>query len=470
MFKQSSYKNIYNLSKLTLKLLCTFSIFVIIYFITSLRTIENEYKSMIFLPISYFLCSFILLFTKKTKLLKNLILCAFSIQFLIFPLLICINRGYDFTQYNYLIKNNITKAVILQVFVFIVICITFYMDKKNELIEINNDLYDFHENKLLHIIILIVFIISGIFILVYPQILGKFRFIYMDNQDYYAYLQRGIEIKDSMPLLVYHLGFWLLRIAKLILSYVMVVGIWRISKGKHQFFSITISMIVIFLLCIFTTEDKAATIYIAVASILLLSKLYKKYTKLIITGSLCAGVIFILLVFIILPLSGSFNVNSLSYRINAYFSGTINVAAGFIMENDNKALTFLGDIFRSIPMINTFFKNMPMSSIVFNKSLGVDPIYNSEIIPMITQGYYYFGFIGSIVYPLLVISFIKFSFKKLFVKQDSYEYFIRLTIIIISFCGLFLYDLALIFYELCEYCLPLYLIILISRKRRKQLL
>lgn len=433
--------------------------------------IENQLRWLILLPITHFICVLLLNILQKninTNLFNSLLFGFYLVQYQLYPLFMFCTGSVDLSRYSGNLYNKIPSAVLLQCVVLMFVW--FYSVLSNNKIS-NFDILepkdDYFVSKRSKRLIVFLIIASIGLIIVYPQFLLKYRLIfYSDSNSYYSYLDASHSVKGSMPVFVYQFGLWMLQITKVLLVYYIVVFLWRKSRGKNQLIYILISTGVLTLSCIITTEDKAVTVFCALAVLLLMMRLYPAYIKTIIWFSTIFFMLFILGIFIILPMINSGSLDILAYKLNAYFAGTVNVAGGLLMKRNNLLYSFMGDILRSIPMINHFFKNLPMSYLEYNSAIGYDTIYNSQIIPIISQGYYYFGYLGAIVYPILLIRFAKRKFNKMMSSNGSYEFFVYSMLFLFSFLGLYLYDLALTFSQIMNYCLPIYMLYFISRRKR----
>ena len=109
---------------------------------------------------------------------------------------------------------------------------------------------------------------------------------------------------------------------------------------------------------------------------------------------------------------------------------------------------------------------MPTTTELFNVALGYDTVYNSQIIPLEGQAYFYFGYIGVVLIPLIVLK-VCFSFYNRSVNaQGSYDFFINCFFSLLVAFGIVMYDAFLIF-DLCLIYVPM-LLINIFMKRRKE--
>ena len=173
--------------------------------------------------------------------------------------------------------------------------------------------------------------------------------------------------------------------------------------------------------CIYYGANRSTFIFIAIASFATFYSFYRKGLKQMI-------IIVCSIVFVILPIITAYR-NYYDYysqfsgierilissqgKINEYFGGINNVAVGIETANvfpDNRnLLNLLFDFTRPVVGLNIFLKNLNMdySNLYFNYCYHQSNLV-SVIFPTISQGYFYFGFIGA---PLLGISLIIIALK-----------------------------------------------------------
>ena len=225
-------------------------------------------------------------------------------------------------------------------------------------------------------------------------------------------------------------------------------------------------------LVVIVPDDVAASIIAAVCLFVMLTKLYPDKRRAIVNILLLAASLFFIYVFFGKAFSGEAKITDsfslLSRRLNAYFSGFVNMAASLDMKAPDKLTYFAGDFLRSFPVIKGFFVNMPTTTELFNSALGYDVIYNSQIIPLEGQAYFYFNFIGVIIAPIIVTKICVYFYNKMLCSSSTYEYFIYCFYSLLFAFGLVMYDNFLMLYLFLSY-VPLYLIgIFIKRRRRDE--
>ena len=100
---------------------------------------------------------------------------------------------------------------------------------------------------------------------------------------------------------------------------------------------------------------------------------------------------------------------------------------------------FAGDFLRSLPIVRGFFTSMPMSNELFNTALGYDTIYNSQIIPLEGQGYYYLWHIGTILFTIVHMHILKNYYHKMLYTSSSFTFYIYGTLTLLMAFGLVMY-------------------------------
>lgn len=238
--------------------------------------------------------------------------------------------------------------------------------------------------------------------------------------------------------------------------------LYKLSNGGNKT-SLLLSFLVVFVSCLFTTSDRAATIYTAIVGLLLIYKIYPHYRGFIGRFSTAFAIIGVFLIFLYGAIFKADDaVAEVGYKLNAYFSGTLNVAACFEMNDTNWFMTLMGDILRNIPLVVGFFTNLPMSYLEFNRALGYDVDYNSQILPVIGQGYFYFGILGVIIFPIIMFKIAYYLYNHIRFARDSFEYFSYLVALIYTFLGVNLYDMFLTMGLVLQYGVPMLVISLYS--------
>lgn len=181
----------------------------------------------------------------------------------------------------------------------------------------------------------------------------------------------------------------------------------------------------------------------ALASFYIFSKFYKKASKYIFF-------ILLLLLFVIIVLitntrevrlisKGEDIILDITDFLQVYFGGIYNVAIAvetkeFFPKGINLT-NLLYDLFRPIPFFKFIFKdsNLVLSSVYYNERMFMTS-FRSQIIPIIGQGYYYFGILFSPIFSLTLIYIANLFYKIIVSKKNSLMvYFLSLQSIRLGF-------------------------------------
>lgn len=450
-----------------LSILGIISILVSCYFLLSWDYMKEHYRVMFLLPAVYGVALFILSQCSTLNVFKTIAICTYCIKLMVTPWFITtIGERELQVGIHQSVYGHITEAVFLQILEIIAITITLVLLRNNS--RRYNTPYLVAPPKSTWNLLKILCFIALALVIIYPQFLYKFQPIMVNDSDVMI-MQKTLSssVKDSMNLYVYHLGLWVVTLSKLLLVYVLIYMLYKTSNGVSRI-SLILSMGVVLVSCLFTTSDRAATIYTAIVGLLLTYKLYERYRNFIRISSIILSISGIFIIFLYNAiLKADDSIAEIGYKLNAYFSGTLNVAACFEMDNFNAFYMFIGDILRNIPLIMGFFVRLPMSYLEFNKVLGFDDVYNSQILPVIGQGYFYFGILGSILFPILMIKVAYYFFNHIRYARDSFEYFAYLVAFIYTLLGINLYDMFLTMGLVLQYGFPMLMVCVYSYFRRR---
>lgn len=439
----------------------------------NLSALDSRFRSCIFLPyIFIFGYVFFFLIKKNVLDIHLIILLLFFIKLYILPVLVVFCGGFNISKFNSSLTDNIFDAVILQTleWISVIISLCFIKVKRKEISFYERNVDITVNKKVWRMIYLCLFVIIAA-IIVYPSLLYKFRPIFfLSETQEILWRQKSTVAVTSINGAIYYPINWLITITRLSFTYLLLVWIWKKRRYKSTTTSIIFSFVIILLgLVLIVPDDVAASIIAAFCLLVMLTKLYpEKRKKIVIIVLIVAVAFFVYMFFGRAFLNDAEFEDSmllLTQRLNAYFSGFINVAASFDMRCENKITYFLGDFFRSFPVLKGFFVNMPTTTELFNQALGYDIIYNSQIIPLESQAFFYFSYLGVFIVPIFVIKVCTNFYNKMLKARGTYGFFIYCFYSLILVFGLVMYDGFLIFY-ICLTYVPLLIInIFVNRKK-----
>ena len=438
---------------------------------------EKECSYCVWLPALFIVGYVVFFLTKKNNFLDIhiIIIFLFFIKLYVLPLCVIFVGDFNVSEYNADILRNVFDSVVVQAveWISIVLGLIFFRVNKN----IKSGFVKKTEKEVnsgVWYVIGICFIVIVGATAVFPSLLYKFRPIFfLSEKAELIWKQKStIAVSTIHPLIYYPLN-WLITITRFSVIYLLLLLVWRKSNAmRDNAFSLVLSLIIIVVgLVVIVPDDVSASIIAAISAIALLIKLYpRQANKLLSTTIIASFCLFLYMFFLrafVVSANIEVNIEKLSERLNAYFSGFINCSAVFEMKSENKLLYFCGDFCRSLPVLKGFFVNMPTTTELFNVALGYDTVYNSQIIPLEGQAYFYFGYIGVVLIPLIVLK-VCFSFYNRSVNaQGSYDFFINCFFSLLVAFGIVMYDAFLIF-DLCLIYVPMLLINIFMKKRKEK--
>lgn len=448
-----------------------------LYSLLNLSNVDLAYRSCAILPL-FFLIGYVLLFVVKKKKICDIhliIMLLFFVKLFILPELVIFTGTFDISRMNSDLLRNIGDAVLLQSLEWItIVCCLCVMNINKSEIKYFDRKWDTLASKKVWRVILVCFLIIIMSMIVYPSLTYKFRPVFFASEtEEILWKQMSTVAVSTINSAIYYPLNWLITVTRLSFVYFLIIKIWKKREKKSNVVSIIVSIFVIVLgLVVIVPDDVAASIIAAVCLFVMLTKLYPDKRRAIVNILLLAASLFFIYVFFGKAFSGEAKITDsfslLSRRLNVYFSGFVNMAASLDMKAPDKLTYFAGDFLRSFPVIKGFFVNMPTTTELFNSALGYDVIYNSQIIPLEGQAYFYFNFIGVIIAPIIVTKICVYFYNKMLCSSSTYEYFIYCFYSLLFAFGLVMYDNFLMLYLFLSY-VPLYLIgIFIKRRRRDE--
>lgn len=370
----------------------------IIVFVISTR-IKEDYQLISLLPIVYTLM--LMISSTNRKLINNIgiliINIVLFIRYLAYPLLIIFNAEYDLGLSQY-----IGYSIFLMAYECLAVFITLNWWGKKRLIRKEQNIHQKSTISFKSHLDVILILTLGVFIfttLLYPSLLFKYG-LYENNR-----------LSNKIPGVLY--VFFNIGID--ILFIMILKGIYKLFKGKSTFIALILS---IFLsIIIIQAESNIQTgsvsrwgfLVYGITILLILSRIYKSYSKYIVNlGIPTIGIFIIILTFI--KFGNEFSINLFIYKylsaisLDYYFMGIENVSYGILTanlyENSISIYTLLTDMFSAVPLISGLFDAHLNSTPEFYHQIMNR---TDSIIPTVAQSYSYFGFIGAPVFSILFV-------------------------------------------------------------------
>ncbi|NJP37454.1 O-antigen polymerase [Alkalicoccus luteus] len=340
---------------------------------------------------------------------KNIFLIVFSIytfvRYIILPTLIVYSNHYDGRSSIPPLDSSFELAIWLLIYEMIIICTVLYLLFKN--CDLNSDIHTRKINGPNNYFIYIVFIsITFILVLLQPSTLQSFYFLIPPD---------GL-VNWTEGSLISSIIFYFLVISKFIVFVLLMSFFYKKYLLTNSKIYILLSFLVTFMnIFIIFGSNRANFIITAVASMVLFYKLYPKQSRI-------ASIV--LVIFIILSVSlisvhrdhatytdGNNQIVDVTNTLQIYMGGPYNVAIATEAAKNNEdarnIMNFGYDMLRSTLGPNLLLQGVDLKSSAsyFNERIYFEE-HNTQIIPMIGQGYFFFGFLFS---PIIMISFMIFA-------------------------------------------------------------
>lgn len=364
------------------------------------------------------------------KLTVTIIISTYFIRMVIIPLFLSMGHYVGRLSYNKyfpevldfsLVYSNMTKAIcLMSVEVIVVFIALSLLDLKK-----GGFFSDFHTNitiesvkvsQLFKVVITALFGGACFILFMYPQMGSYVQFFVVDSveADIENYLA-AIHMKESVPAVLYWLYIMMVNLIQIFVPILLISWIYRVTGWRFRRYGLMVVFMIIGLLFVFMTPEKATSLQLALVLMLIVCMMYPDIMRMRVPIMVTSiGV----LTFIVLMLkSGSYKEQGqdgavfLSYILNAYFGGPLNVAVAISIPTDFTIKTLVADIFRSIPFVKYFFKEWPFTPEIFNKFiLGDAPAM--KIMPLVGQAKFYFGYLLAPFFTLVPL-YISVFFERL---------------------------------------------------------
>lgn len=384
---------------------------IIVTFIVFNNTIHPGYNLMFLLPLVFSVCFVFFLSNVlfKTPNLFIMVFLAVSFsRYVILPLLIAKTGWYYGRSVVPPTDNNFELAIKLMLYELIVVSIyiLFIFKKKYwklKTIYLRNDNIILPKTTDMYILFLS---LAVALILAFPQVLESFSFLIPKENHENIGEVGGI----------YNYITYIAITAKYILFLVVISYLYkRYEYTNKNIYFYLIFLSVILNIGIIIGGNRSDFIITALASLYLFHKLYPRKGKLLIMISILMIVIITSLITehrgTVTITKGTDRLTDITDTLQVYLGGPYNVAMALETADVNQEERNFGNLFYDLTRpaigLNIIMKHLEgfeFSNYLFNKRIFFSD-HTSQIIPMIGQGYFYFGFIFA---PILFISFIRF--------------------------------------------------------------
>lgn len=392
------------------KAIILFSSFLSI--IISIFINRQDHPIISLLPATYLLlCLVSKEYLNKTLMYKSLFIInlIIYIRYVLIPLLYALDSELIFRNIPNL--SIINTAIFIMIYELIITIIVINLLTKNKRITTKN--IEIKSNLVGYGFL----IFTLLLIILQPKLLTRYSFILTTD----VLKSKTIEgLDSSISLLLVQLAHYIL-----IASCIHFTYKYFSKKSRIIGLLLGICMSIFFSMFIVGTS-RSSVILPLITSLLLLGDLYSEYKKRLYTFSL--GIIIFIILLTTKLKSETINnegiintVNNIHYQLQVYFSGVMNVAYAIDSRNFYESFqlnSIISDLVRSIAYFGAKFTSQISALEAFNIRIYNGGLSRDHILPMIGQGYLYFGFILSPIFIIITI-ILAIKLEKFYARSTS---------------------------------------------------
>lgn len=434
------------------------------------------YSLLPILPIMFAICFFIAFNTYQylfKKLSVTIIIATYFFRMVILPVIIALgDYSIFFGSYTVvitydLVSNNMNNAILLLCYealvVFIVLATSKFTNGDH-----NSNNKKIHFNKqfgkktlLFKIILILMLVFIGCALIIYPVLSNYFSFfVATSTESDIANSKALLTMKESVPSVIYWSYIFVCRFLQVFLPILTLQFIYSQYGAYKQKRAILLSLIVIILVFSFMTPEKVTSILLAIILFVVSCKLYPGMRK------IAPPIMLLLITFTFIGLlfkSGIYRQDynfwkNISTTFNAYFSGPLNVSAALSMNYNVSLKVIIADILDAVPFMSHFLKDWAATTPeYYNYSIKGNGAQVTKIIPMVGQGYFYFGFILAPIFSFFSIKIAIMFEEKVYRNSNIFKKYIYLFATASFAISPVLYNLNIALSNLCYILLNLLL-------------
>lgn len=372
--------------------------------IASLVSSSNIPNNLVLIPLIFLILFFV--FPSFSRYMFNnlgitVINFTMLLRYVVSPLLMAI-YGSDIqigSSVSMVIQGQAVNLMLYEMIVLFVVFAIFhkyFYSNKNEFQNVKS-----RPNLFGWIFVIIVLVLVALF----PSSIGRYAFIWSASE-----LNNDVTADVGLTAL-------LVQIAQIVITIGILNVIYKYYEKKPNIIYLLISLLVIMVSASFIIGTSRSSIIIPlITGLFTVFILYKNYRKLIITMSVILSLLVISVSTLLKQNTNVVTARGLYHSAGAlenfntdvqiYFSGLINI--GHSIESSFVYHPFhingiLGDITHSVVFVNSFFSNFQSALVTFNdmfyKKVGV----SDQILPLLGQGYLYFGAILAPIFSIIVL-------------------------------------------------------------------
>lgn len=412
-------------------------------------TATNNYIPMLFAPAFFFIAQIVLV-NRRTLMFKSVVftvvVAGYFIRLVVAPLLYSFS---DYTSfYNITIeRNDVLYASMLMGLEFLLVSfvlkrgLTKWADNtSNAIVEINAE-----KNPIVNIIILLMLLFMIFSYISVPQLSTANPLIFNTTFSDSAMLKidnETIVARGTNDRYLYSLFNFLLPIFR------YIVPVYLLSKiNQRNRINLIVKLGIILLIpFLILNSSNAQSIHCVVMILIIISRIYKKETKVLIVFTVTLGII-VVAMFVVTKIGaykvwrGYSGISMAAQFINAYFPGIDNAAIMHQINRNDYFSTLLFDLYYVIPFQNTLF------GLVGDNLQDVFTVYSStgsQVLPWCSQlSHYLTIFFSPIVTCIFINKALKYERRfwneRKFWTMALYVYFLYMTAVAVNIYSFSIY-------------------------------
>jgi len=440
--------------------------------------IENDiYKFLYIIPIVYGCLNLLFLSVyKRISLFKSITLILMFIRYSAIP---CLINFEGFLNNLYHLIYNF-DSVILATFLicyemFFIFFVIWILEKKAKVKGFFSETvhYDFKKSinfgNLNPIMLVIVFLTVALYVR-YPALLNFYYFIFDGSIQETTFLNFEI-INSSIPKGLRWIGYTFGEITRYAIMMVLLSMLYKRYEKNISNIYIHISIILVLFNAIISSTRQMAGLIMTVVLFTQIIKMYPQKKKWLLK-LLSISMVIILIVLLFSYFSQAASYHSLSSIAESYTNGFYEVYQSIMSFDlvrlglfERFEMLFIGDSLGFINIISSLVTGLDVnnSTLIYNYYLYGEGISGGKIVPMISQGYLYFGLIFS---PIFSMVFIYLMYKiEIRVYKAKGSYVGHMFMGIVLAVAPFMYNYSIVLVLLTSVALPIFVASLINTIR-----
>ncbi|MGN4240625.1 hypothetical protein [Staphylococcus equorum] len=274
-----------------------------------------------------------------------------------------------------------------------------------------------------------IFVVFSILILLFnPEILGRYTFIWTAS-----------ELKSKNAVESVSVFFLFIQLAQIVFTIGLINWIYKFYEKRKSIVFLILSFIVVGISSSFITGTSRFSVILPLATgLFTIFILYKNYRKIIMMVSVIMTLALIFVSTLLkqntiasngpgaLDASGSM-FESLNSDLQLYFSGVANVTHAINTSHVYSPFQFdaiVSELFRSVVFLNSLFGDHQSALSDFNGTFYNRSLVSDQILPMIGQGFLYFGPYLAPLFSVISILIVMLLDKKIFNGDSVFKVYI----------------------------------------------